>query len=42
MQGNGLLEETDTFAVIGASITENFGVQMPENTIGESILEKLV
>ena len=42
MQGNGLLEETDTFAVIGASIAENFGVQMPKNTIGESILEKLV
>lgn len=39
--GNGALEETDTFAVIGATILDNFGLKMPENTIGYSILDKL-
>ena len=34
----GALDEQDTFAVIGASIADNFGVQMPEGTIGHSIL----
>lgn len=41
-EGYGLLEEMDTFAVIGATITDNFGVKMPEGTIGYSILERLV
>ena len=40
--GNGQLEETDTFGVIGATIAENFGVEMPEGTIGYSVLDKLV
>ncbi len=31
----------DTFAVIGATIAENFGVQMPKDTIGHSILDAL-
>lgn len=39
--GNGELAETDTFAVIGATIAQNFGVQMPEEAIGYSILEDL-
>lgn len=39
---SGELPETDTFAVIGATIAENFGVKMPEGTIGTSLLEKLV
>ena len=39
---NGQLEETDTFAIIGATIADNFGVKMPEGTIGYSILDKLV
>ena len=42
LQGAGALEETDTFAVIGATILDNFGLQMPEGTIGTSILDKLV
>jgi len=42
MEGNGRLEDTQTFAVIGATIADNFGVAMPEGTIGTSILEKLV
>ena len=42
MQGSGALPEEETFAVIGATIAENFGVQMPSGTIGTSILEKLI
>lgn len=42
LQGAGELEEADTFAVIGATILDNFGLQMPEGTIGTSILDKLV
>ncbi len=38
---SGALEEPDTFAVLGATICENFGVQMPEGTIGHSILDQL-
>lgn len=41
MQGNGELHEADTFAVIGATAAENFGVEMPEGTIGESVLGSL-
>ena len=42
MNGNGELPETDTFAVIGATVADNFGVKMPEGTIGESLLGKLL
>lgn len=41
MTGSGELDSTDTFAVIGATITDNFGVEMPQGTIGNSILDKL-
>ena len=41
MQGHGRLDNTDTFAIIGATIADNFGLKMPEGTIGTSILEKL-
>lgn len=41
MQGNGELHEADTFAVIGATAADNFGVEMPEGTIGESVLGSL-
>ena len=41
-EGAGRLEETDTFAAVGATIAENFGVKMPEGTIGSSILGTLV
>lgn len=37
----GSIEEQETFAVIGASIADNFDVAMPEGTIGTSILEKI-
>lgn len=42
MKGNGQLETAENFATIGATIADNFGVKMPDNTIGESILEKLI
>ena len=42
MKGSGRLEEQDTFAIIGATIADNFGLKMPEGTIGHSILDKLV
>lgn len=42
MEQGGALEDADTFAVIGATIAENFGVEMPKGTIGESVLKKLV
>ena len=41
MKGSGELPETDTFAIIGATIADDFGVKMPEGTIGYSILDKL-
>lgn len=41
MKGSGKLEDQDTFAVIGATIADNFGVQMPEGTIGTSLLAEL-
>ena len=41
MKNGAQLEEIDTFAIIGATITDNFGLKMPEGTIGTSILEKL-
>lgn len=42
MKESGKLETADTFAIIGATIADNFEVEMPENTIGTSILEKLI
>ena len=41
MKEAGELEEADTFAIIGGTIADNFGVKMPEGTIGHSILDKL-
>lgn len=41
MKENGQLPESDTFAIIGATIADNFGVDMPEGTIGYSVLDKL-
>ena len=41
MKGKGRLEDQDTFAVIGATVAENFGVKMPEGTIGHSLLDQL-
>lgn len=35
------IDDQNCFAVIGATIADNFGVAMPEGTIGTSILEQL-
>lgn len=42
MAEGGPLPEADSFAVIGATIAENFGVSMPEGTVGHSLLERLI
>ncbi|PJI07596.1 MULTISPECIES: phosphopentomutase [Clostridium] len=39
---DGLMETSNSFAAIGATIADNFEIKMPENTIGESVLEKLL
>ncbi len=41
MQEEKTLEDQDTFAVIGATIADNFGVEMPEDTIGHTLLGEL-
>lgn len=38
----GPLPEADTFAVIGATVADNFGLEMPEGTIGTSRLAELL
>ena len=42
MKNGGAIKDEDTFAVIGASVAENFGVPMPEGTIGHSVLKELM
>ncbi|MDD3338402.1 MAG: phosphopentomutase [Lachnospiraceae bacterium] len=42
LERSGALAEADTFAVIGATIADNFAVEMPEGSIGRSVLGKLV
>lgn len=42
MEQGGPLEAGDTFAVIGATVADNFGVNMPDGTIGSSILKQLI
>ena len=41
MAQGGKLPEQETFAVIGATVADNFGVPMPEGTIGHSLLAEL-
>ena len=41
MKTSGKIDDQNCFAVIGATIADNFGVAMPEGTIGTSILEQL-
>lgn len=41
MKESGELPETDTFAVVGATIADNFELKMPEKTIGISLLDYL-
>ncbi|NBI66272.1 phosphopentomutase [Pseudoflavonifractor sp. 60] len=41
MKGGGAIPECDTFAVIGATIADNFGANMPDGTMGYSLLCEL-
>ncbi len=41
MNDSGRLDDQETFAVVGATIADNFGLIMPEGTIGSSLLTKL-
>lgn len=42
MKGSGALPETASFGAAGATVAENFGIPMPEGTVGDSLLGKLV
>ena len=41
METGGPLPDADSFAVIGATIADNFGVSMPEGAIGTPVLQLL-
>ena len=41
MTASKKIEDQSSFAVIGATVAENFGINMPEGTIGESLLHHL-
>ena len=42
MKQGGSLPEQETFAVVGATIAENFGVELPQGCIGTSLLDELL
>lgn len=41
LTGQGELPEQNNFGVLGATVLDNFGLKMPEQTIGESLLPYL-
>ena len=41
MKTSGRIDDQNCFAVIGATIADNFGAAMPEGTIGTSILKQI-
>ena len=41
MKTGGRIDDQNCFAIIGASILDNFGLTMPEGTIGTSVLDKI-
>lgn len=41
MTESGMLEDQKNFASAGATVADNFGVEMPEGTIGSSLLNRL-
>ncbi len=41
MTGSGRLGDTDSFAAVGATVADNFGVLMPDGCIGTSLLDEL-
>ncbi|MEE1115195.1 MAG: phosphopentomutase [Eubacterium sp.] len=42
MEGSGRIQDQKSFAVIGATIAENFGISLRDGMIGESILDQLI
>jgi phosphopentomutase len=42
LTGSGYIPPTDTFAALGATIADNFDVNKPDGTIGESLLDKII
>lgn len=40
MNGKGILDTEKTFAIVGATVADNFDVKMPEHAIGKSLLDK--
>ncbi len=42
MAGGGRLGDTESFGAVGATVAENFHVDMPQGTIGSSLLDKLL
>lgn len=42
MTGSERLPDMDSFACVGCTVADNFGVKMPEGTIGSSLLGKFV
>jgi phosphopentomutase len=42
MEGGGRIEDSTTFAVVGATIVDNFDLKIPEGTIGSSFLKQLI
>lgn len=41
LEGSGEIGTTDTFAALGATIADNFGVKKPADCIGESVLDQI-
>jgi phosphopentomutase len=41
MKNGGAILEQDTFAIIGATIADNFNISMPKNCIGSSVLKEI-
>lgn len=41
MTGSGRLGDTDSFAAVGATVADNFGVSMPDGCIGTSLFDEL-
>ena len=42
MEGGAVLGIKDSFSTIGATIADNFEIKMPENTIGNTVLNELL
>lgn len=42
MKGNGPLPETGSFGAVGATVAENFGLEMPAGTVGRSLLNHII